>query len=125
MIETLLFSAHRRSTGFAAGHWVPTLMILPPPCSSKAMLGTVFETICEAAISSLDGCSSTATPLQMSIKHSSSATSADCNDLLQADCPKRAEGLSHLLKLWRQQQRLPERIDDTPRTEADQWLLSI
>src|SRR6266851_5137751 len=37
--------------------------------------------------------------------------------------PKAAEGLSHLLKLWRQQQRLPERIDASPHTEADQWLL--
>ena len=43
----------------------------------------------EAAISSLDGCSSKGMPLQMSIKPSSSATSADCNGLLQADCPKR------------------------------------
>src|SRR6266699_301200 len=33
--------------------------------------------------------------------------------------PKAAEGLSHLLKLWRQQQRLPERIDASPHTEAD------
>jgi len=37
--------------------------------------------------------------------------------------PKAAEGLSHLLKLWRQQQRLPERIDASPHTEVDQWLL--
>ena len=37
--------------------------------------------------------------------------------------PKAAEGLSHLLKLWRQKQRLPERIDASPHTEADQWLL--
>jgi len=37
--------------------------------------------------------------------------------------PKYAQGLSHLLKLWRQQQRLPERIEDPPRTEADHWLL--
>jgi integrase len=36
---------------------------------------------------------------------------------------KAAEGLSHLLKLWRQKQRLPERIDTSPHTEADQWLL--
>lgn len=37
--------------------------------------------------------------------------------------PKGAEGLSHLLKLWRQKQRLPEPIDESPQTEADQWLL--
>lgn len=37
--------------------------------------------------------------------------------------PKAAEGLSHLLQLWRQKQRLPERIDASPHTEADQWLL--
>ena len=37
--------------------------------------------------------------------------------------PKGAEGLSHLLKLWRQQKRLPEANDETPRTEADQWLI--
>ena len=37
--------------------------------------------------------------------------------------PKAAEGLSHLLKLWRQKERLPERIEESPRTEADQWLL--
>ena len=37
--------------------------------------------------------------------------------------PKGAEGLSHLLKLWRQQQRLPEPTDESPQTEADQWLL--
>jgi site-specific recombinase XerD len=37
--------------------------------------------------------------------------------------PQYAQGLSHLLKLWRQQRRLPERIEDPPRTEADHWLL--
>ena len=37
--------------------------------------------------------------------------------------PKAAEGLSHLLKLWRQKKRLPERINASPRTEADQWLI--
>ena len=37
--------------------------------------------------------------------------------------PKYAQGLSHLLKLWRQKLRLPERIEDPPRTEADHWLL--
>jgi hypothetical protein len=37
--------------------------------------------------------------------------------------PKAAEGLSHLLKLWRQKKRLPEHIDESPHTEADQWLL--
>jgi integrase/recombinase XerD len=37
--------------------------------------------------------------------------------------PEGAQGLSHLLTLWRQKERLPERIDDAPLTEADQWLL--
>ncbi len=37
--------------------------------------------------------------------------------------PKAAEGLSHLLKLWRQQKRLSESIDEASHTEADQWLL--
>jgi hypothetical protein len=37
--------------------------------------------------------------------------------------PKGAEGLCHLLKLWRQQKRLSEANDETPRTEADQWLI--
>lgn len=37
--------------------------------------------------------------------------------------PKGAEGLSHLLKLWRQQKRLPETMDESPPTEIDQWLL--
>ncbi len=37
--------------------------------------------------------------------------------------PKAAEGLSHLLKLWRQKRSLPERIDAYSRTEAGQWLL--
>src|SRR5262249_41227876 len=37
--------------------------------------------------------------------------------------PKYAQGLSHLLKLWRQKLRLPEPIEDPPRTEADHWLL--
>lgn len=36
--------------------------------------------------------------------------------------PKASEGLSHLLKLWRQQERLPESPED-PRTESEQWLL--
>ncbi len=36
--------------------------------------------------------------------------------------PKDAQGLSHLLKLWRQKKRLPELINEPPRTEADQWL---
>jgi len=36
--------------------------------------------------------------------------------------PKDAEGLSHLLKLWRQKKHLPERIDASPPTEAEQWL---
>lgn len=42
---------------------------------------------------------------------------------LSGQLPKGAEGLSHLLKLWRQKKRLPEPIDESPRTEADQWLL--
>jgi site-specific recombinase XerD len=37
--------------------------------------------------------------------------------------PKAAEGISHLLKLWRLQKRLPEPRDESPRTEAEQWLL--
>jgi site-specific recombinase XerD len=37
--------------------------------------------------------------------------------------PKAAEGLSHLLKLWRQHKSLPERIDADSLTEAGQWLL--
>ncbi len=37
--------------------------------------------------------------------------------------PKAAEGLSHLLKLWRQQKRLSEHSDDSSLTEAGQWLL--
>jgi site-specific recombinase XerD len=37
--------------------------------------------------------------------------------------PEGAQGLSHLLKLWGQKKRLPERIDEAPPTEADQWLL--
>ncbi len=37
--------------------------------------------------------------------------------------PKGAEGLSHLLKLWRQQKRLSDAINESPRTEIDQWLL--
>src|SRR5882672_11499313 len=37
--------------------------------------------------------------------------------------PKAAEGLSHLLKLWRQKKSLPERIDAYSLTEAGQWLL--
>jgi len=37
--------------------------------------------------------------------------------------PKAAEGLSPLLQLWRQKQRLPERIDASPHTEADEGLL--
>lgn len=37
--------------------------------------------------------------------------------------PKAAEGLSHLLKLWRQQNRLSETSDESLRTEADNWLL--
>jgi site-specific recombinase XerD len=36
--------------------------------------------------------------------------------------PTGAEGLSHLLTLWRQQKRLPESSDDASRTEAGQWL---
>jgi site-specific recombinase XerD len=36
--------------------------------------------------------------------------------------PKTAEGLSHLLKLWRQQKRLPDHSDAASRTEVDQWL---
>jgi integrase/recombinase XerD len=36
--------------------------------------------------------------------------------------PKYAQGLSHLLKLWRQKQRLPEPIEAPPRTEADHGL---
>ena len=36
--------------------------------------------------------------------------------------PTAAEGLAHRLKLWHQQKRLPEHSDDTPHTEADQWL---
>jgi len=37
--------------------------------------------------------------------------------------PKAAEGLSHLLKLWRQQKRLSEHSDDSSLTEAGHWLL--
>jgi site-specific recombinase XerD len=37
--------------------------------------------------------------------------------------PPSTAGLPHLLKLWRQQQRLPECVDESPRTEVDQWLL--
>jgi len=37
--------------------------------------------------------------------------------------PKASEGLSHLLKLWRQQERLPEPRENSPSTEADQWRL--
>jgi hypothetical protein len=37
--------------------------------------------------------------------------------------PKGAEGLSHLLKLWRQKKCLPDAIDDSPQTEIDQYLL--
>jgi len=37
--------------------------------------------------------------------------------------PKGAEGLSHLLKLWRQQKRLSDAINESPRTEIDQCLL--
>jgi hypothetical protein len=37
--------------------------------------------------------------------------------------PQYAQGLAHLLTLWRQQQRLPERIEAPPRTEAAHWLL--
>jgi len=37
--------------------------------------------------------------------------------------PPAAEGLSHLLTLWQQQHRLPDRRDAVPQTEADQWLL--
>lgn len=36
--------------------------------------------------------------------------------------PTAAEGLSHLLTLWRQQPRLPEHSDASPHTEVDQWL---
>lgn len=37
--------------------------------------------------------------------------------------PEGAQGLSHLLQLWRQQNRLPECSHHTPCTEADHWLL--
>src|SRR5262245_40301324 len=37
--------------------------------------------------------------------------------------PEGAQGLSHLLQLWRQQNRLRERSHDSPCTEVDQWLL--
>jgi site-specific recombinase XerD len=37
--------------------------------------------------------------------------------------PKAAEGLSHLLKLWRRQERLSEHCEDSACPEADQWLL--
>jgi len=37
--------------------------------------------------------------------------------------PEGAQGLSHLLKLWRQHNRLLERSHNSPCTEADQWLL--
>src|SRR6266436_2013326 len=63
-------------------------MILLTLYSSKGTLGTVFGTICEAVISLLGGCPGTDTPLLMSIPHSSSAISADCNGLLRAACPK-------------------------------------
>jgi hypothetical protein len=36
--------------------------------------------------------------------------------------PKAAAGLSHLLRLWRQQDLLPPPIAIPPRTEATQWL---
>src|SRR2546426_1465999 len=86
------FLGHPHSTSFAAGRSVLTWMIWPPPYNSKDMLGTVFETICEAAISSLDGSPSTATPLQMLVKLSSNATSADCRDLLPVSCPNMPRG---------------------------------
>src|SRR5215510_10408600 len=37
--------------------------------------------------------------------------------------PEGAQGLSHLLQLWRQHHRLRERSQHAPCTEADQWLL--
>ena len=37
--------------------------------------------------------------------------------------PEGAQGLSHLLKLWRQRNRLPEANDESARTEAEQWLI--
>ena len=37
--------------------------------------------------------------------------------------PEGAQGLSHLLTLWRQQNRLRERSNHSPCPEADQWLL--
>jgi site-specific recombinase XerD len=37
--------------------------------------------------------------------------------------PKGAEGLSHLLKLWRQHTLLPETSDESSHTEADRWLM--
>ena len=37
--------------------------------------------------------------------------------------PEGAQGLSHLLQLWRQHDRLRERSQPAPCTEADQWLL--
>jgi integrase/recombinase XerD len=37
--------------------------------------------------------------------------------------PKAAEGLSHLIKLWRLQERLPGHREDSPSTEAGPWLL--
>jgi integrase len=37
--------------------------------------------------------------------------------------PEGAQGLSHLLQLWRQHNRLRERSTHAPCTEADQWLL--
>lgn len=37
--------------------------------------------------------------------------------------PPAAEGLGHLLTLWRQQHRLPDRHEAVPQTAADHWLL--
>ena len=37
--------------------------------------------------------------------------------------PEGAQGLSHLLQLWRQHNRLRERSKHAPCPEADQWLL--
>ncbi len=37
--------------------------------------------------------------------------------------PRFAPGATHLLKFWRHNQHLPEPVDESPRTEAGQWLI--
>ena len=119
----LFFSDIDNRPGCAAGHWVLTSMSLPVHCASKGMLGTASDGICEAAISSRGGC----------VQHGHTVTEVNptlvqryVSELQRSSAgtlPKAAEGLSHLLTLWRQQHRLPDRHDAVPQTEADHWLL--